>query len=990
MKQKLFQLLLGGINIFVPLCAFSQQAPLVIQPSPQSKLFERYDTPAINLNRGTQEINIPLYEIEIKGMKVPINLSYSGGGIRYKQYNGEIAVGWVLNPGYRVNRNICARPDEQFNMASGNLYDQMMSRTAELPRDKYLATLANDHAEPNTPEPEGYNFYDSQFDQFSYVLPGSNGHFIIKDRTSGVTEMLEKDNLQVVFPSWSAPSGMNEIKELKITDENGFKYNFGKSTENISIAEKSGSYNTSWPLMDIISPYNSNEQIHFKYQTTAEYTLDNNQKQIYTITDALHVTDVVSNPSLKSVSYIGFNYKSTFFIQEINTTNEIIKFTRENNGSGINQYRLQKIEIFKRSSMELIKQITFSYIYTDPHYLLTTVQIADAQGVVQQVYRFDYYPGVNPYDYYADQWGYYHTGGSGVVNTFGTYHQEFKDDEFQSETYIGGLSKINTFTPGYLKEKDQNLVTCDAYSIKSVTYPTGGRVEYEYEPNQYFSNLPSKPVATGGGIRIKKVLSYSGTGNPLQRLYKYGANEDGFGMVSFAPNYNSFKTQTGYIEYYPTGNLGESMGSKLIRDFSTEVTGDVSMESDFSISYPEVSVYEYDQANARYNGKEVYKYISKFSGDYREMYHPSFQTQFSSLYNDLGVYINSYNFWRKSLLSSQSSYAFVNNAYSILKKQDFEYETSSLTTFTGMKVKQSVYSNRDYITGNTSSGANWPYNYGNGVKVTNSFFSYLPYEINSGKDLLKKKIETDYTAQGTVITSTTFNYNSLLQLSEKNSTSSNGNATQTKYKYPKDKVLLNQDPAGIYQGMLTANIVEPIIEEQKMNKGTQIELTNNAYYSPYAGLYVPQFKSVQTLVNSEISKINFTGYDGKGNLTEVQPEFGVKTVYLWGYNSQYPVAKIVGSNYTAVSSIISQSQIDAATSIPNNDQALRSLLNSLRSGITNAQVWTYTYAPLIGMTSETDPKGQTIYYEYDDFQRLKNVKDRNGDVIKNTTYHYKP
>jgi len=54
----------------------------------------------------------------------------------------------------------------------------------------------------------------------------------------------------------------------------------------------------------------------------------------------------------------------------------------------------------------------------------------------------------------------------------------------------------------------------------------------------------------------------------------------------------------------------------------------------------------------------------------------------------------------------------------------------------------------------------------------------------------------------------------------------------------------------------------------------------------------------------------------------------------------------------------------------------------------DALMATYTYNPLIGMTSSTDPKGMTTYYEYDSFQRLSNIKDKDGNIIKHIDYHY--
>ncbi|RYE19825.1 MAG: hypothetical protein EOP51_19115 [Sphingobacteriales bacterium] len=50
---------------------------------------------------------------------------------------------------------------------------------------------------------------------------------------------------------------------------------------------------------------------------------------------------------------------------------------------------------------------------------------------------------------------------------------------------------------------------------------------------------------------------------------------------------------------------------------------------------------------------------------------------------------------------------------------------------------------------------------------------------------------------------------------------------------------------------------------------------------------------------------------------------------------------------------------------------------------------TYTYNSTVGITSVTDPKNTTEYYEYDSFQRLKCIKDQNGNIVKAFDYNYK-
>ncbi len=55
----------------------------------------------------------------------------------------------------------------------------------------------------------------------------------------------------------------------------------------------------------------------------------------------------------------------------------------------------------------------------------------------------------------------------------------------------------------------------------------------------------------------------------------------------------------------------------------------------------------------------------------------------------------------------------------------------------------------------------------------------------------------------------------------------------------------------------------------------------------------------------------------------------------------------------------------------------------------NSMVTTYTFDPLLGMTSQTDVNGKNSYFEYDGLGRLDALKDYQENLIKAVGYQYK-
>jgi len=107
-------------------------------------------------------------------------------------------------------------------------------------------------------------------------------------------------------------------------------------------------------------------------------------------------------------------------------------------------------------------------------------------------------------------------------------------------------------------------------------------------------------------------------------------------------------------------------------------------------------------------------------------------------------------------------------------------------------------------------------------------------------------------------------------------------------------------------------------------------------------------------------------------VAEVSSKDGVHTVYIWGYNNQYLLAEIVNMTYAELRAnhITDPAYLRDLGNRPKPNPYDLNLLNSFRTTMPNSLVTTYTYKPLIGLTSICDPNGQTTWYEHDAYGRL--------------------
>jgi len=177
-----------------------------------------------------------------------------------------------------------------------------------------------------------------------------------------------------------------------------------------------------------------------------------------------------------------------------------------------------------------------------------------------------------------------------------------------------------------------------------------------------------------------------------------------------------------------------------------------------------------------------------------------------------------------------------------------------------------------------------------------------------------------------------------------------------------------------------------VVDSIRTGSGSPSFLNGSKYvfgtFNANSAIHLSQLRSYTSPVDSMV--MNFTTFDGKGNLSEQYKTGDVNTAYLWGYRGVYVVAKVVGSSYSTVSGLVNL----AVLNNPSSDAAMQAELNKIRTGLagTAAQITTYTYSPGYGMTSSTDPSCMTTYFDYDLFGRLQDIRDQNKNIIKRYTY----
>lgn len=473
MKEKIFLIVL----CFNVLLVHSQINKLdvyfneqVVAPNVDATAMFKFSDAPVNLASGLVNVNIPLYDIEIKGVKIPILLNYHGRGIQVSEIASSSGLGWSLNYGGMVSRQVRGQADDSlFGYLNQSHYKNILnSSTFDV---SSLASHFNTH-----------DNLDLIPDRFFFNIGGESGEFIFDQKTGAILQQSFTD-IKIV------PRFKNSlIVGWKITDTKGNIYHFGvlndsdipivsskhqnsfigynPQTTFKSLGESLGSYNDSWYLLKV--------QNYFGQEILFSYEWENVNYHIKQFDKRKN-----SNSSVGPYSYETYYakvFENSYSIKSITHPLGKLVFTRDIEGrKDLNGgHALKSIQSYALNN-ELLSGYDFTYSYAvtnttsdtyerlpqlDPsskhRIFLKEVQKLDKQGKKDGLYKLEYNSKLLPnrFSTAKDMWGYYNGNSNGTAWVLG----ENKNLGVNGSMAVAGI-------------------------LTSVEYPTGRKEIFHYEDN---------------------------------------------------------------------------------------------------------------------------------------------------------------------------------------------------------------------------------------------------------------------------------------------------------------------------------------------------------------------------------------------------------------------------------------------------------------------------------------------------------------------------
>jgi YD repeat-containing protein len=504
--------------------------PKVIGPSPSVAAIQKYGEYQVGTYTGVPNISIPLYTINLKDISIPISIAYHAAGIKVGEEASRIGLGWSLQAGGTISRNVMGLDDLTTNALAPNSFDLIGTPTKYMIPSLFLPFGANtydlswklgatiDPANPNV-------WADFEPDVFYCNFLGNAGKFVIKKKDTSAIFEDPSSNMKVKFLfSATVPpySGLSQSCQIIATGSDGTKYYF----DQFEYSETAGPQTvpnriTAWYLTKVQT--SNNAVVTFNYLTNnSGYTVTLNSPSEYVLDIGGSHRNIVKNIQphnkynnllLSSIDFSGgsvsFNYDDRVDVQGdkrltsvtvVNTKGAIIKkinliqdyFTA--NASPVNTIDLGT-SLWGNAQLDsnwIIKRLK-----------LTQVQEQSGDGTTVLSHSFDYDETLLPLKNSTsrDHWGYFNNAANGnnlipgltwaypgltrrslppVYTCTPNFENDFSNSNVE---YLESPYKYYTSRTGANREVDPNY--SQSFMLKKIVYPTGGTTRFTYEQNTY-------------------------------------------------------------------------------------------------------------------------------------------------------------------------------------------------------------------------------------------------------------------------------------------------------------------------------------------------------------------------------------------------------------------------------------------------------------------------------------------------------------------------
>ncbi|URC14573.1 RHS repeat domain-containing protein [Flavobacterium sp. B183] len=726
-------------------------------------------------------------------------------------------------------------------------------------------------------------------------------------------------------------------------------------------------------------------------------------------------------------------------LSKIYLPNTIVEFKSEQNKLPIDENRgkaLEEINVYNSLAGMLVKKIGLNYGFSISDGI-ESAKTAEKPGyrrmILKEVKR--YYNPANltqfsshKFQYNLKDFGENATQKLPQMNSFATDLWGFYNGANQNTTLIPKMyvypafpgsdsfrvEKLNLYTGTEFIFEGANRSPAANFMgigmLNKISYPTGGSTVYEYEPNEY---IDRGETFLGPGLRIKKITTNDGKkdesflyeykdkqgktsgriiGKPMMaRMLSHFTNYQEYNFNYYRANLSRFSDSQMEFNSIDNRLIGYGVVSeirpgngKTVSTYSNNGTIDVGTDIHVDDDGPCTNPFSIGYCDGLFEPPMIH-HLSY--GNHNDSY------RLSAFALDLPV---------KNTFPFPPSPNYDWNRGHLLSKEVFDQQNR--------KLKRTVTLYQNYAPG-LKHGTKEPHNV-YGLKMAEitlgrpGDYATEGYKHGISLRASKYKIITDIVkVVAATIDSTYFPMSSLPPLVKRinysydsrfhkfPSTISTRNSKNEdivqEYKYAPD-LWNDADPnAAIFEEMENRNMIaNPIIIREKVNNLYVAETYNQ--YSVLNNLILKsaEHKKKGKDINPSSNvdrKIKYDKYDSKGNLLQFSTENGIPTAIVWGYGDKHPVLKVQGITHSELIK-----KIDFTLNEEINDGSLSAnSLDFLRTALPNTMVTIYTYIPLVGVSSITDPNGNITYYQYDTYGRLETVKDKEGNLISENKYHYK-